>query len=280
MRKIFDHITGISLVLALLVFASACKKDTIPAGKITAPPHDTIPAIPPGPVTYSLLWSDEFSGASVADTSWTMETGNLHVNNEKEYYQPSNATVESGNLVITAKKEAIGGLSYTSARMNTFNKFSVTYGRIEARIKLPLGAGLWPAFWMLGSNIQSVSWPDCGEIDIMEHINADNLIYGTMHWNGGNGHAQYGDKLAISNPDDYHVYAVEWDNKSIRWYVDDTLFVSGNIANDINHTAAFHLPFFIVLNLAVGGDFPNRPVDESKLPAKMFVDYVRVYKAN
>lgn len=276
MRKIFDCITGTGLLLVLVVFASGCKKDT----KITATPHDTIPVTPAAPVSYALLWSDEFSGTSVADTNWTMETGNLHVNNEKEYYQAANATIESGNLVITAKKEAVGGFSYTSARMNTFNKFSVTYGRIEARIKLPLGAGLWPAFWMLGSNIESVLWPNCGEIDIMEHINADNLVYGTMHWNSGSGHAQYGDKLAVTNPDTYHVYAVEWDASTIRWYVDGTLFVTGSIANNINNTAAFHLPFFIVLNLAVGGDFPNQPVDESKLPAKMFVDYVRVYKAN
>jgi len=208
-----------------------------------------------------------------------METGNLGVNNEKEYYQANNATIESGNLVITAKKENVGGMLYTSARMNTNGKFSTTYGRVEARIKMPLGKGFWPAFWMLGSNINTVSWPRCGEIDIMEHVNDDNLVYGTMHWQAGASHTQYGDKTITNTPGDYHIYAVEWDTDEIRWYIDDTLFVTGNIKDNVNETNAFHLPFFIILNFAVGGDFPNQPVDESLLPAKMYVDYVRVYQA-
>jgi beta-glucanase (GH16 family) len=160
--------------------------------------------------------------------------------------------------------------------MNTLGKFSMTYGRVEARIKLPLGLGMWPAFWMLGANINTVSWPQCGEIDIMEHINADNVIYGTMHWNV-NGHVQYG-STTTTTTGDYHLYAVEWDANSIRWYVDSVLYQTGNIANNINTTGAFHLPFFILLNLAVAGDFPGKNVDESLLPESMYVDYVRVYK--
>jgi beta-glucanase (GH16 family) len=226
---------------------------------------------------YALAWADEFNGTAVDTTTWTMEKGSLHVNNEKEYYQAKNATVANGNLVITAKQESAGGFPYTSARMNTSGKVTPTYGRIEARIKLPVGAGLWPAFWMLGTDINlGVSWPGCGEIDIMEHVNADSLIYGTMHWYSG-GHAQYGSTTTTS-PSAYHIYAVQWDKKSIKWYVDNTLYQTGNITNGINNTGAFQNSFFIILNLAVAGDFPGQTVDTSKLPASMYVDYVRVYK--
>jgi beta-glucanase (GH16 family) len=164
--------------------------------------------------------------------------------------------------------------------MNSANKVLAQYGRIEARIKLPVGAGLWPAFWMLGTDINTgVSWPACGEIDIMEHVNADSLIYGTMHWSAGGNAASYG-LTTTTTPSGYHIYAVDWDANSVRWYVDDTLYATGDIANNINSTDAFHKPFFIILNLAVAGDFPGQTVDLSKLPASMYVDYVRVYKAN
>jgi beta-glucanase (GH16 family) len=276
-KRGFKRIAGTGMILALVVFALSCKKDTTQNKTITAGPPVVKPVTP---VTYSLVWADEFNGTTVDPASWNMETGSLNVNHEKEYYQAANATIENGNLVITAKKETVGNFPYTSARMNTLNKISALYGRIEAKIKLPLGAGMWPAFWMMGSNIATANWPDCGEIDIMEHVNDNNTFYGTMHWNGGGGHVQYGEQTTVSTPADYHVYAVEWDENEIRWYVDDKLFVTGNIAANINNTAAFHLPFFILLNLAVAGDFPGQTVDESKLPAKMYVDYVRVYKAN
>ncbi|MES2109444.1 MAG: glycoside hydrolase family 16 protein [Bacteroidota bacterium] len=278
MRIIFSKIITSALILpALVVFTSSCSKDNSTGKTVTATTPDP-PKTKPRP-TYTLAWSDEFNGPAIDPAIWSMETGSLGVNNEKEYYQASNATIESGNLVITAKKENVGGMSYTSARMNTNGKFSTTYGRVEAKIKMPLGKGFWPAFWMLGSNINTVSWPRCGEIDIMEHVNDDNLVYGTMHWQAGAGHTQYGEKTTTTTPGDYHIYAVEWDTDEIRWYIDDTLFVTGNIKDNVNETNAFHLPFFIILNFAVGGDFPNQPVDESLLPAKMYVDYVRVYQA-
>ncbi|HVW94808.1 MAG TPA: glycoside hydrolase family 16 protein [Mucilaginibacter sp.] len=279
MNKKFVRLTaGAGILLALAFFTSSCSKDNTTGKQITVVPPDQ--PKPKDPVTYTLQWSDEFNGPAIDTKVWNMETGNLGVNNEKEYYQAANADIEDGNLVITAKKESVGGFPYTSARLNTMDKFSVTYGRIEARIKVPLGVGFWPAFWMLGSNISTVNWPNCGEIDIMEHVNDNNLIYGTMHWNSGGGHAQYGDQFNNPTPGDYHIYAVEWDESEIRWYVDDKLFVTGNIAANINNTGAFHLPFFILLNFAVAGDFPGQTVDETKLPAKMYVDYVRVYKAN
>jgi beta-glucanase (GH16 family) len=129
---------------------------------------------------------------------------------------------------------------------------------------------------MLGSNINTVGWPTCGEIDIMEHVNTSNTILGTMHWNGGSGHVQYGSSINTT-PGDFHVYAVEWDNSSIRWYVDNNLYVTGNIAGNINNTGAFHLPFYIILNLAIGGDLPGNTIDNGSLPTTMQVDYVRVY---
>lgn len=276
-RNLFNFITGTGIVLVLAIFTTSCKKNSTAttAPNPVTPPQTTVTAVD---TNYTLVWSDEFNGTAVDTTKWNFETGGPNPNNEKEYYQAANATVANGNLVITAKKETVNNLLYTSARMNTLNKVSAQYGRIEARIKLPLGAGLWPAFWMLGTNINAVSWPQCGEMDIMEHINDTNTIYGTMHWNVS-GAVQYGLTTQISNPDDYHVYAIDWDTNSIRWYVDGTLYCTGNIQNDVNNTGAFHLPFFVVLNLAVAGDFPGQTVDLSKLPASMYVDYVRVYKA-
>jgi len=231
----------------------------------------------PRATTYTLIWSDEFNGTSLDQSKWNINTGNPGVNNEKEYYQGDNIAVTGGNLVITARQQSVGGQPYTSGKLDTYGKFSTASGRIEARIKLPLVQGTWPAFWMLGNNINTgAGWPACGEIDIMEHVNTTNTILGTMHWNGGSGHVQYGSSTNTT-PGDFHIYAVEWDNSSIRWYVDNTLYVTGNIANNINNTGAFHLPFFILLNLAIGGDLPGNTIDNGSLPTTMLVDYVHVY---
>ena len=268
MKKI-SRITACTIAFAVLsLFVISCKKDV----KVSEPAT----AVTPRAVTYQLIWADEFNGTSVNTGNWNIDNGNPNVNNELEYYQAANAAVTGGNLVITARQQSVGGQPYTSAKLNTSGKFSVTYGRIEARMKLPMVQGTWPAFWMLGTNIGSVGWPQCGEIDIMEHVNTSNSILGTMHWNSGAGHAQYGSSTTTT-PGDFHVYAVEWDNSSIRWYVDNTLYVTGNIANNINNTGAFHLPFYIILNLAIGGDLPGSTVNNAALPTQMLVDYVRVY---
>ena len=148
---------------------------------------------------YQLVWSDEFNGNAVDTTSWNFETGGEGGgNHEQEYYQAANATVSNGNLVITGRKEDVGSNHYTSSRMTTQGKHEFMYGRIEARIKMPVAQGFWPAFWMLGSNIKTVGWPRSGETDIMEHINTDSLIYGTLHWDN-NGHVQKGDTI-LSTP--------------------------------------------------------------------------------
>jgi|SRR6185503_2449002 len=274
--SIFLKRAGIVLALAGVVYS--CKKDAgrPPVIQDAAKPAD-LPAVTAKPLsTLQLVWSDEFNGTSVDGSKWNIDVGNPGVNNEKEYYQASNITETGGNLVITARQQSVGGQPYTSGKMETSGKFSITYGRIEARIKLPMVTGTWPAFWMLGNNIGSVGWPNCGEIDIMEHVNTTNTILGTMHWNGGSGHVQYGSSTTTT-PGDYHVYAVEWDTNSIRWYVDNTLYVTGNIQNNINNTGAFHLPFYIITNLAIGGDLPGNTIDNNSLPTTMMIDYVRVY---
>jgi beta-glucanase (GH16 family) len=264
---------SISVATILLAFCLfSCKKDNTTKKITIVGSTDTV--VKP---VYQLVWSDEFDEATIDPAKWGFDLGNLGVNNEKEYYQTSNATIANGNLVITAKKESVGGQPYTSSRMTTLGKFTQTYGRIEASIKLPTGQGMWPAFWMLGANINTVSWPQCGELDIMETVNNTALNYGTMHWNV-NGHVSYGSTTPLANKDAYHLYALEWDANEMRWYVDGLLYQTGNIKDNINNTGAFHLPFFIILNLAVGGDFPGATVDESLLPESMYVDYVRVYK--
>jgi len=194
------------LCFLLITGSVSCKKDlrssSSPEG-VTTTPRAT---------SYSLVWDEEFNGTGVNTANWNIDVGNPHVNNELESYQAANATVSNGNLVITARQQqSPDGQPYTSAKLETAGKFSITYGRIEARIQLPMVQGTWPAFWMLGADINSgTPWPDCGEIDIMEHVNTTNTILGTMHWNGGSGHVQYGSSTTTT-PGAFHVYAVEWD---------------------------------------------------------------------
>lgn len=225
---------------------------------------------------WQLVWSDEFNGS--IGPNWVFETGaGGWGNNELQYYRRENATIENGALVITARRENFGGASYTSARMKTQGLKTFRFGRIEARMKLPSFMGAWPAFWMLGANLPQVGWPASGEIDIMEHVNAENRVYGTIHWQDANNqYASYGGNTATTVTD-WHVYAVEWDTSAIRWYVDGTKYHEVNIANGVNGTDEFQKDFFLLLNFAVGGNWPGFNVDNAALPAKMYVDYVRVY---
>jgi len=258
-------------LLVGLLLLSSCKKDV---KNIDVPEADsTIPRA----LTYQLVWSDEFNGSSVNTSNWSFETGGGGWgNNEQQYYQSQNASISNGNLVITARKENVGGRPYTSARMITKGKREFTYGRIEARIRLPQGQGQWPAFWMLGANFDQVSWPYCGEIDIMENTNTSNTVLGTIHWYN-TAYSHYGGNT-VTTPQDYHVYRVDWTPTSINWFIDGVQYHSANIANNINGTEEFHRPFFIILNMAVGGNLPGQTIDESRLPANMLVDYVRVYQ--
>ena len=271
MYKKLDKISGWPLILFSICLLSFCTKSTEQG--INNPPSNPSPST--DTLKYSLVWSDEFGGSSIDADTWNFETGGSGWgNHEQEYYQEANAAIENGNLVITGKKETVGSNKYTSARMTTLGKKEFLHGRIEARIKIPVGKGFWPAFWMMGSNIKTVDWPACGETDIMEHINDDSLIYGTLHWDN-NGHTSVGGKTA-SNPSDYHVYGVEWDASSIKWSIDSVVFYEASLKG--NGMDEFHQPFFILLNFALGGDWPGQIIDDSLLPAKMYVDYVRVYQ--
>lgn len=243
----------------------------LPAGKSNAAP------------IWNLAWSDEFDGTSLNTTNWTAEIGTGSGgwgNNELQYYtnRTQNLQVTGGNLVITAQKENYGGMNYTSARIKTQGLKNFTYGKIEARIKLPSGQGLWPAFWMLGANIDSISWPKSGEIDIMERVNNNASVNGTVHWDA-NGHAEFGRVSGNLDFSQYHTYSVEWDANYIRWFVDGNQFNEILIQNGTGNTEEFQKPFFILLNLAVGGNWPGSPNASTPFPSQMLVDYVRVYQA-
>jgi beta-glucanase (GH16 family) len=275
MKTTVMHLAKSMAVIAMLAtLITSCKKDTkAPAEAIAK--ADSKQAV--NAISYNLIWQDEFDGSSLNTAKWNYENGNLGVNNEKQYYQTANVSVSGGNLVITARKQSVGGQPYTSGRINTNGKFSVKYGRIEARMKLPMIQGTWPAFWMLGSNIgdPGIGWPKCGEIDIMEHVDANNNILGTIHWDN-NGYVYYSNSVNTS-PGDYHTYAADWDASSIKFYVDGNLYATANIANSINGTNEFHNPFFIIFNMAVGGNLTGGYINDGALPTNMYVDYVRVY---
>lgn len=245
--------------------------------------------VPPPITSYVLTWSDDFSGtngSSPDSSKWVMETGGGGWgNNELESYtsRPENAKVQDGNLVITAIQENYTGTDgisrpYTSARLKTQGKFDQKYGRFEARIKVPAGQGIWPAFWMLGNNIDTVQWPSCGEVDIMENIGKEPAtVHGSLHGTGFDSSASY--SLATGKfADDFHVFAIEWEPGVVRFYVDGNLYDTRTPANvPAGGTWAFDHPFFILLNVAVGGNWPGSPDGTSTFPQTMLVDYVRVY---
>lgn len=241
---------------------------------------------------WTLTFASEFNDESDLD-KWTPEIGDGGWgNNEQQYYTAENATVEDGHLVITAKKEDKGGSHYTSARLVTRGHFSQAYGKFEARIKLPEGAGFWPAFWMMPQDSVYGNWPVSGEIDIMENRGREpEKVEGTLHYGGeGNGHIYTGKGYTF--PDggkttDFHTYAIEWEPGEIRWYVDDILVqtqndwysISKNQAADNAYPAPFDQKFYMILNLALGGNFDGGiMVKDDLFPGKMVVDYVRAYE--
>lgn len=225
-----------------------------------------------------LIWADEFNYSGAPDSSkWGYDIGgNGWGNNELEYYtdRRENAVVKDGMLHITALKENFKGSSYTSARLLTKGKFSFKYGRVEARAKLPSGVGTWPAIWMLGNNIDSVNWPGCGEIDIMEHLGRDlNKIYGTLHYPGHYGGSANGKTTMVKDATQFHIYGLEWSPEEIKISVDGKVYQTVKNSRDI----PFNQNFFIILNEAMGGNFGG-PVDQKVTKATMEVDYVRVYQ--
>jgi beta-glucanase (GH16 family) len=242
-----------------------------------------------------LVWSDEFNGENgspVDSSKWVSESGgNGWGNDELEYYtaRTKNSFQQNGSLVIKVFEEKYTGAdgvtrNYTSARLKTQGKFSQTYGRFEARIKIPHGQGIWPAFWMLGEDIDKVGWPTCGEIDIMENIGKEpSLVHGTIHGPGYSGGQGIGSPFELPRhqpfTDDFHIYAVEWEPKTIRFYVDEHLYATRTPAELPQGTNwVYDHPFFLLLNVAVGGGWPGSPDATTVFPQTMLVDYVRVYK--
>lgn len=241
---------------------------------------------------YQLVWEDNFSGPAGAlpdPTKWTYDIGIGPLNdgwgnNELEYYtdRPENVSLDgAGNLAITARSESYGGRGFTSGRLNTKGVFSQTYGRFEARIKMPWGPGIWPAFWMLGSNIEEVSWPQCGEIDIMEYRGQQpNLVHGSLHGPGYSGAAAITKSYGYTNNRfdvDFHIFAVEWGADYIDYYVDDALYQRIK-PEGVPGEWVYNHPFFIILNVAVGGNYVGFPTAQTPFPQTMLVDYVKVYK--
>jgi beta-glucanase (GH16 family) len=288
LMRIKNHSILLICICFLLIVSNGCSTGLFKAQSTP------IPKLP----GWILVWQDEFEGkaGTPPDASkWVYDLGGEGWGNkEHEYYtnEPANAAMNGkGELVITAiklDKPAENGLKcwygpcfYTSARLLTKGKFDFTYGRVEARLKLPYGQGIWPAFWMLGNDIDTASWPNCGEIDIMEHVGKEpDIIHGTVHGQGYSGANGFGGPYVLKEgnfSDTFHVFSIEWEPQEIRWYIDGHQYFSVN-PDQVNGKWAFDHPFFLILNLAVGGQWPGYPDARTVFPQTLQVDYVRVYQ--
>lgn len=236
---------------------------------------------------YKLVWADEFDSTALNPNYWVHETGNGDGgwgNNELQYYREDNTSMVNGNLVITAKKQKFGGFDYTSSRIKTQGKKSFKFGRVDIRAALPKGQGVWPALWMLGTNITSVGWPACGEIDIME-LTGDlpNRVLSTVHFGANVAQRQYkSQSLYLNNGknfhDEFHVFTMIWKEDMIEFFVDDMLYHTITPASVGNQPYPFNKNFFFIMNVAIGGNLPGNPDASTELPQNMIVDYIRVFQ--
>ncbi|MDI1256108.1 MAG: glycoside hydrolase family 16 protein [Flavobacterium sp.] len=225
-----------------------------------------------------LVWEENFTGKTLNETNWNFEVGGGGWgNNESQVYTKENHQLVDGNLVITAKLE---GEQYTSTRITTQGKKEFKYGRFEARAKLPVGQGIWPAFWMLGSNINLVGWPKCGEIDILEYIGRDpHMVYTTLHTEARHGENGNSKKTELKEIEEgFHVYAIEWTKDKIEFFVDDQSVYIFSPEDKPEAVWPFNQPFYFIINMAVGGNFGGPKVDDSIFPQQYTIDYVRVYQ--
>lgn len=273
----------LSVTVALLAFV-------VVAGCASEPFDPTPPS--EEPVEYTLVWQDEFNGPlnqSPSADNWAFDTGGSGWGNQQLEYdtaRPENVSLDgAGHLRIIAREEEFLGRDYTSGRIKTQGKFAQAYGRFEARIKLPIGQGLWPAFWMLGANFGTVGWPDCGEIDIMEYRGqAPNVVSGALHGPGYSGGSPLSGtyvKPGAGFNEGFHVFAIEWTRSSVTWLVDGQAVMTKRTGDLPGGTTwVFDHPFFILLNVAVGGTFVGPPDATTQFPQTMLIDYVRVYAAN
>ena len=225
-----------------------------------------------------LVWQEEFKSDKLDESVWNFELGaGGWGNNERQFYTKDNHKLQGGNLIITAKKE---GEKYTSTRITTKTKKEFKYGRIEARAKLPTGQGIWPAFWMLGSNISEVGWPKSGEIDILEYVGKEpHTVYNTLHTQDSHGNSVNSKKTIFETIEQgFHVYAIDWTKEKIDFSVDDKVIYTFNPAEKNENTWPFDQPFFVIVNMAIGGNFGGPEVDDRIFPQEFVVDYVRVYQ--
>lgn len=283
--------TSFVLLVALTVFGLAL----LPKLRATASPQSSPALVRQAATQWNLAWSDEFDGANGSrpdPAKWKFEVGgNGWGNHELEYYtdRAQNSRVEQGKLVIEARREDYAdkdgvARQYTSARLTTRESFSQAYGRFSARIKLPRGEGMWPAFWLMGDTLENVRWPACGEIDIMENIGREPAsVHGSMHGPGYFGKLDFTSTYKLPGgpkfSDDFHEFSIEWGPNVVRFYADKYLyatFVPSQLPS--GEKWVFDHPFYIILNLAVGGDWPGPPDAATQFPQQMLVDYVRVYK--
>ena len=274
MTKSLNKIGALSLILLGLMLTTSCSQD------------ETQRVV----TKFNLVFADEFDVDGAPNPEfWSFDIGtgqNGWGNNELQFYtdRPENVVVQNGYLIITARQEMFQGSSYTSARIKTENLFSKKYGRFEARMKLPLGRGMWPAFWMLGSNFSEVGWPQCGEIDIMEYLgHRPTEVFGTLHGPGFAGGESIGKTFTLPKgrfDTDFHVFGIEWTENYVNWYVDDVLYsqITRAKVEEEGGEWVFDNDFFMILNLAVGGNLPGSPNAQTMFPQRMIVDYVRVYQ--
>lgn len=242
----------------------------------------------PPAMTYGIIWQDEFEGPAGQlpdSTRWQFDLGTDWGNLQLEYDTdlPTNVSLDgTGNLAITARQERYGNQDYTSGRIKTKDLFEPTHGRFEARLKVPVGQGIWPAFWMLGADIDQVGWPACGEIDIMEYLGHEpQILHGTIHGPGHFGPSAVTSTHVLGQGGfhlGFHEFAIEWEENTITWFVDGFVYHSATPADlPAGATWVYEHPFFILLNLAVGGRWPGSPDETTVFPQTMLVDYVRVY---
>lgn len=230
-----------------------------------------------------LIWEENFNGKTLDESVWNFELGNGCPNNcgwgnnEKQLYTKTNHQLKDGKLIITVNQE---GDHYTSTRITTAEKKEFQYGRMEARAKIPVGKGIWPAFWMLGSNIGNVGWPKSGEIDILEYVGRDpHQVYTTLHTEDSHGNSKNSKKTEIKNIEDgFHIYAIEWNKDKIEFFVDEQLVYTFQPETKNEAVWPFNQPFFFILNVAVGGNFGGHDVDNTIFPQQFVIDYVRVYR--
>lgn len=239
---------------------------------------------------YTLAWADEFNAGSLSSTDWSFENGDGCPavcgwgNNELEYYtsRPDNLFFQDGKMIIEAKKENYAGKNYTSSKILTRGKKVFKFGRIDIRAKLPKGKGIWPAFWLLPQNNVFGGWPSSGEIDIMEMIgHQPATTYGTLHFGPGPGSTQLGGNYSLPSGifnDAFHVFSLEWKQDQIKWLIDGNVYSTHTLAEFGSNNYPFNEDFFLIVNMAVGGNWPGNPDATTYLPQWLIVDYIRVYQ--